>query len=94
MQKYYIHHRDALLDGICCCEWGYDGWIMTDWDVGATEAECLSAGCDTCMPGHYKTFNELKDSGLTRATAQQRAARLINHLAKTKHYLSGNLQNK
>ncbi|MBQ8793976.1 MAG: glycoside hydrolase family 3 C-terminal domain-containing protein, partial [Clostridia bacterium] len=66
-----------LLDGICRYEWGYDGWIMTDWDVHAKEGACLSAGCDTCMPGHYKTFKELCDKGLTKADAQYRAANII-----------------
>ena len=83
-----------LLDGICRYEWGYDGWIMTDWDVHAKEGACLSAGCDTCMPGHYKTFKELCDEGLTKANAQYRAANIIAHLAKTKHYFDGKLQNK
>ena len=83
-----------LLDGICRYEWGYDGWIMTDWDVHAKEGACLSAGCDTCMPGHYKTFKELCDEGLTKADAQYRAANIIAHLAKTKHYFDGRLQNK
>jgi len=82
-----------LLDGICRYEWGYTGWIMTDWDVCADDAACLSAGCDTCMPGQYKTFKELNQNGLTRAVAQQRTTRLIAHLAKTKHYFNGKLQN-
>ena len=83
-----------LLDGVCRYEWGYDGWIMTDWDVRASEAECLSAGCDTCMPGHYKTFEELQNGGLTKAIAQHRAASLISLLSKTKHYFNGELKNR
>ena len=83
-----------LLDGICRYEWGYEGWIMTDWSVHAKEGACLSAGCDTCMPGNYKTFKELTDEGLTKADAQYRAANIIAHLAKTKHYFDGKLQNK
>lgn len=83
-----------LLDGICRYEWGYNGWIMTDWDVHESEAKCLSSGCDTCMPGHYKSFSELQQDGLSRAAAQQRATNLINHLVKTKHYLNGELKNK
>ena len=82
-----------LLDGVCRYEWGYNGWIMTDWDVHVPEGTALTAGCDTCMPGHYKTFAELQEDGLTRAVAQQRAANLISHLAKTKHYFNGELKN-
>lgn len=81
-----------LIDGICRNEWDYTGWIMTDWDVREQEAKCLSAGSDTCMPGHYKTFAELQNGGLTRAVAQRRAANLISHLAKTKHYFCGELK--
>ena len=90
----YAAANKDLLDGICRYEWGYDGWLMTDWDVRAEDAECLSAGCDTCMPGHYKTFEELQNGGLTRAVAERRAANLISHLAKTKHYFNGELKNK
>lgn len=82
-----------LLDGICRYEWNYKGWIMTDWDVRADEAECLSAGSDTCMPGRYVTLSKLIDGGLNRATAQRRAANLIAHLARTRHYLDGKIAN-
>ena len=82
-----------LLDGVCRYEWGYDGWIMTDWSVHAKEGACLSAGCDTCMPGNYKTFDELQAEGLTRACAQRRAANILGLLKKTKHYFDGKLKN-
>mgnify|MGYP001333733839 CR=1 FL=1 len=72
---------------------GYNGWIMTDWDVMSADGACLAAGCDTCMPGRYKTFEELSQDGLARAVAQQRAAQLIAHLAKTKHYFNEKLKN-
>lgn len=88
----YAAANKDLLDGICRYEWGYTGWIMTDWDVRVSEAECLLAGCDTCMPGHYKTFKELQNGGLTRAVAERRAANLISHLAKTKHYFNKQLK--
>lgn len=90
----YASANPDLLDGICRYEWGYKGWIMTDWDVMASETACLTAGADTCMPGRYKTFAELQSDGLTRASAQRRAANLIRHLSKTKHYFNGKLKNE
>ncbi len=90
----YAAANSDLLDGVCRYEWGYTGWIMTDWDVRESEGKCLAAGCDTCMPGHYITFAQLQQDGTTRAVAQQRAANLIEHLVKTKHYFNKNLQNK
>ncbi len=89
----YAAANKDLLDGICRYEWGYNGWIMTDWDVMSADGACLAAGCDTCMPGRYKTFEELSQDGLARAVAQQRAAQLIAHLAKTKHYFNEKLKN-
>ncbi len=89
----YAAANKDLLDGICRYEWGYTGWIMTDWDVMSADGACLAAGCDTCMPGRYKTFEELSQDGLARAVAQQRAAQLIAHLAKTKHYFNEKLKN-
>ncbi len=83
-----------LLDGICRYEWGYKGWIMTDWYVYETEAKCLQAGCDICMPGDYRTFDELCKGGLDRSVAQHRAVNLIRHLSKTKHYFNNELKNK
>lgn len=88
----YSAANSDLLDGVCRYEWGYDGWIMTDWDVRVSEGECLSAGSDTCMPGHYVTLDALFADGLTHAKAQRRAANLIRHLSKTKHYFNGELK--
>jgi len=75
-----------LNDGICRTEWGYEGWIMTDWNVHASAAECINGGSDTVMPGAYVTAEEFAAQGVTRATAQRRVASLIRHLAKTEHY--------
>lgn len=75
-----------LLDGICRTEWGYKGWIMTDWGVHTDSVSCVKAGADTVMPGKYVSFEEMCEKGLDRATAQYRATNLIKHLAKTRHH--------
>lgn len=84
----YSSAHKGLTEGICRYEWGYKGWIMTDWSVSlyAGEAPCFMAGCDTTMPGELVTFKELLDGGITLAVAQARAASTIKHLARTNHY--------
>ncbi len=39
-----------LLDGILRKEWGFDGMIMSDWDVRCDHANCVLAGNDIRMP--------------------------------------------
>lgn len=85
----YAAARADLLDGICRYEWGYTGWIMTDWGVLSPDGACLAAGVDTCMPGFYRTMEDLQEEGLTSAVARVRAANLIRHLAHTNHYFDG-----
>lgn len=86
MNGTYTSAHPELVDGICRGEWGYGGWIMTDWSVYAHTVDCLKAGADTVMPGVYVPFEEMLERGLDRNTARLRAANLIRHLAKTKHY--------
>ena len=76
-----------LLDGICRTEWGYKGWIMTDWSVHTDSVNCIKAGADTVMPGKYVSFEELCENGVSKAVAQYRATNLIKHLAKTRHHI-------
>ena len=78
--------NSELNDGICREEWGYDGWIMTDWDVHASVAECIKGGSDTVMPGTYVSAAELAEQGVTREVAEKRAASLVRHLSKTENY--------
>lgn len=87
----YASANPDLLDGILRYEWHYKGWIMTDWDVYASDTDCILAGADTCMPGCFVSFDEFEKNGVCKATMQRRAANLIYHLARTSHYLNGKL---
>ncbi|MBE6727661.1 MAG: glycoside hydrolase family 3 protein [Ruminococcaceae bacterium] len=86
MNGIYTSAHPELVDGICRSEWGYGGWIMTDWSVYAHTVDCLKAGADTVMPGIYVPFEEMLERGLDRNTARIRAANLIRHLSRTEHY--------
>lgn len=48
-------------------EWGFDGFIMTDWTTtnakgGAHAAKCIDAGCDLVMPGRESDLREIRDA--------------------------------
>lgn len=76
-----------LLDGICRTEWGYTGWIMTDWGAHTSSQSSIKAGADTVMPGKYVSFEEFSEYGIDRATAQYRVVNLIKHLVRTRHHI-------
>ena len=82
----YASAHKGLIDGILRTEWGYEGWIMTDWDAHSTVSACINAGEDIVMPGVYKTYAELIDGGVDRATIQRRAVNTVKHLLRTRHY--------
>lgn len=82
----YASASHDLIDGICRTEWGYDGWIMTDWDPYADVSACILGGADVFMPGRYVSFEEMQRKGLDRATLRRRAVNLVRLLTRTTHH--------
>ncbi|MEU5218521.1 glycoside hydrolase family 3 C-terminal domain-containing protein [Streptomyces sp. NPDC020807] len=52
----------GLLTGILRERWGFDGWVMSDWDAVHTTAGALSAGLDMEMPGGSRYGAALRDA--------------------------------
>ena len=71
-----------LLTDILRKEWGFDGFVVTDWegDTGLA-VECLQAGNDLLMPGFPGmvdwVYKRRKDGTLSRQTLEDCAARLL-----------------
>lgn len=74
-------HRE-LLQNILRNEWGFDGFVVTDWegDTGLA-VECLQAGNDLLMPGFPGMiawlYQKVQDGTLSRKTLEECAARLL-----------------
>ncbi|MFB7517211.1 beta-glucosidase [Streptomyces sp. NPDC056144] len=52
----------TLLTTILRERWGFDGWVMSDWDAVHTTAGALSAGLDMEMPGGSRYGAALRDA--------------------------------
>lgn len=71
-----------LLQGILREEWGFDGFVVTDWegDTGLA-VECLQAGNDLLMPGFPGmvdyVYRQVQSGALHRDVLEACAARLL-----------------
>ncbi|MET9678239.1 glycoside hydrolase family 3 C-terminal domain-containing protein [Streptomyces sp. NPDC006482] len=52
----------TLLTGILRDRWGFDGWVMSDWDAVHTTGPALAAGLDMEMPGGSRYGSALRDA--------------------------------
>lgn len=74
--------RRDLLCNILRDEWGFDGFVVTDWegDTGLA-VECLQAGNDLLMPGFPGMVNyvykKVTDGTLSRGVLEECAGRLL-----------------
>ncbi len=88
--------RKDLLMNILRNEWGFDGFVVTDWEGDAGLAvECIQAGNDVLMPGFPGmvdyVYKKVQDGTLSRADLEACAGRLLKvvmHSAAMERYLS------
>ena len=52
----YCTTRPELLDGLLREEWGFDGFVLTDWDGAVETVESGQSGLDLEMPGPPRSF--------------------------------------
>lgn len=52
----YLTCRPEILDGILRDEWGFEGFVLTDWDAFVDTVESGQAGLDLEMPGPPRAF--------------------------------------
>ncbi|MDQ0221808.1 glycoside hydrolase family 3 C-terminal domain-containing protein [Streptococcus moroccensis] len=55
----YLCESEAMLTDVLRNEWGFDGYVMTDWGAMNDRVKSLKAGCELEMPGG-NTTNDLE----------------------------------
>ena len=78
----YTSEDYNLLTNILRKEWGFKGYVMTDWFGGADAVAQMKAGNDLLMPGTAIQTKTLKDAyaagQLTDAVLNENAERIVN----------------
>ena len=86
----YASQRYDLLTSILRGEWGYEGFVMTDWFAGDDAVEQMKAGNDLLMPGIKKQRESIKsaieDGSLSMEVLDQNVGRILNIYTQTLSY--------
>ena len=79
-----------LLTDILRNEWGFEGFVMTDWWAEENGARQIAAGNDLQMPGTQRQLDDIingvKDGSLSEADLDQSVRRIMNIMLKTPTY--------
>lgn len=54
----YLCENKEMLTDVLRGEWGFDGYVMTDWGAMTNRVEALEAGCNLEMPGGSNRTDE------------------------------------
>ncbi|MBN1974983.1 MAG: glycoside hydrolase family 3 C-terminal domain-containing protein [Sedimentisphaerales bacterium] len=87
-----------LLTKVLRDDWGFKGFVMTDWGGGSNPAAQMAAGNDLLMPGSPNQTQSIiaavKDGTLKESVLDTNIERILNILNKTPRYKKYNFTNK
>lgn len=86
----YAPESQDLLTSILRNDWGFRGFVMTDWFGGTNPPEIMKAGNDLLMPGvpnqTQAILQAVKDGKLDEAVLDRNITRILNILLQTPRF--------
>jgi len=86
----YTSESHDLITKILRDDWGFKGYVMTDWGGGSDVAAQMNAGNDMIQPGQAKQFQDLvmavKNGKVTEKMIDQNVSRILTIMLETPRY--------
>lgn len=93
----YTSESYDLLTKILRDDWGFEGYVMTDWSGGSNPVEQMKAGNDLIMPGNYQQVNDIisavNEGKLDITILNKNVERILTIMLKTPRYKGYNHTN-
>ena len=94
----YTSENNDLLTKILRDDWGFKGYVMTDWGGGSDPIAQMNAGNDLLEPGNTRQIdaieNAVKEGTLDEAVLDRNVSRILNIMMKTPRYKGYAFTNK
>ena len=78
----YASENTALLTDLLRNEWGFTGFVMTDWFAGSNPVQQMTAGNDLLMPGTPQQHSAILDGVRSGALREEILDRNIGHILR------------
>ena len=86
----YTQQKRELLTTVLKEEWGFDGFVMTDWGFKAGTVKAANAGNDVMEPGSEEEVQRLeaaiKDGRISEEQLNANLRRILEYVVKTPRY--------
>ena len=86
----YCSENPMLLDSILRKDWGFDGFVMTDWFAGRDRIQQVKAGNDLQMPGSKYIAQKIAEAvvhgELDEAVVDRNVDRILNIIKQTPRF--------
>lgn len=94
----YASENEDLLTKVLRNDWGFQGYVMTDWFGGADPVAQMKAGNDLLMPGRPDQIKAIikacKEGSLDSAILERNAERILNIVLKSPRFKGYHYSNK
>ena len=94
----YTSENSELFTKVLRDDWGFQGYVMTDWDSGKDVVAQMNAGNDLLMAGSSEQLesivNAVKEGNLEESVLDRNAKRILNKLLQTLSFRGFDYSNK